>query len=141
MPNGSLSPSIKNVLPGGVGAWSSVLPIKLVPLGWGRARTSPLRNSAQGRAVSQRSFNPWGGWDEKQTGTRPPLDVACVSHHGYPPRGLCGSHYSQSPAVIAASSWLRQASAGIQAWTLSHWLEREVCSSLVGVMGFINQLA
>lgn len=120
----------------------SVLPIKLAPLGWGRARTFPLRNSAQGGAVSQRSFNPWGGWDGNK---QAPLDVACVNHYGYPPRGLCGSHYSQSPAVIAGSSCLRQASAGIQAWTLSHWLEREVWDLLINteweLMGFINQLA
>lgn len=135
-----LSPSIKDVLPGDAGGRHSVLPIKLAPLGWGLARSSPYvtvpRTSCQSKQLQS-----LGRLGRKQTGTWPPLDVACVSHHGYPPRGLCCSHCSQSLVVIAGSSWLRKAPTGIQAWTLSHWLEREVCSSLVGVMEFINKLA
>lgn len=123
-----------------LGGRRSVLPIKLVPLGWGHARPSPYVTAPRASCQSKK-LQSLGRLGRKQTGTRPPLDVACVSHHGYPPRGLCGSHFSQSVAVIAGGSWLRESLTGIQAWTLSHWLEREVYSSLMGEMGFINKFA
>lgn len=96
------------------GGRHSILPIKSAPLGWGRARPSSYVTAPKTSCQSKELLSLGGRVGGKQTGIRPPLDTACANHHGDPPSGLCGSHWSHSLAVIAASSWLRGAPPGTQ---------------------------
>lgn len=86
----ALLPSIKDVVPGGVGGRLSVLPIKLAPLGWGRARTSPYVTAPRTSCQSKK-LQSLGRLGRKQTGTRPAIG-----------RGVC-----QSP-WIPAQRFMRQ---------------------------------
>lgn len=90
----ALSPSIKDMLPGDAAGRHSDLPIKSAPLRWGRARPAPYVTAPRASCHSKK-LQSLGRLGREQTGSQPPLDVTCASHHGDPPRGLCGSLGSQ----------------------------------------------